>query len=198
MEKARIRAVEMIAMAEAVGAQRVAASAESVNKMFDEQHPELAAVHPALDGMGSPRPAAGMQPGSPGSVFQMKNSLPELTDLKSLATRALETVEATSTSNMEAHHGCIVVTIHEAADLKSTSNKPTVAGRRVLSDSGCLSSILRVLADVRRHGGLWQNEPVCNAKCRWRCREENWDPRKSWEDPGLGRGFRFPGYVRRG
>ena len=58
MEAARIRAVEMIAMAEAVGAQRVAASAASVNKMFDEHHPELAAAHPVLDSTGSPMPRA--------------------------------------------------------------------------------------------------------------------------------------------
>ena len=168
MEKARIRAVEMIAMAEAVGAQRVAASTASVNKLFDENHPELAAVHPAVEGTGSPRPGADssqgftdIQSGSPASLhsmFRMAHSLPELTDITSLSARALESAVSTSTSDMQEHHGCIVVTIHEAVDLKSTSHKPTAPGRRVLVDSSCLLSVhwsvstwfgLRVLTYVR-------------------------------------------------
>ena len=168
MEKARIRAVEMIAMAEAVGAQRVAASTASVNKLFDEKHPELAAVHPGLQGTGSPRPGAdssqgftAIQPGSPASLhspFKMANSLPELSDITSLSARALESAVSTSTSEMQEHHGCIVVTIHEAVDLKSTSHEPTAAGRSVLFDSSWLWSFhwsvfrwfgLRVLTCVR-------------------------------------------------
>ena len=73
MAAARRRAVEMIAVAEAVGAQRVAASVASVNKMFDEQHPDLAAAHPAFGGPISPAPGTGRSPAqhdflkSPGS-----------------------------------------------------------------------------------------------------------------------------------
>jgi hypothetical protein len=138
MEAARIRAVEMIAMAEAVGAQRVAASAASVNKMFDEHHPELAAAHPVLDSTGSPMPRAvsGAEPGKAGpleaeheagspaqlhSVARMSSGLPELTDIEKLSAKAMESIESASRGQMHSHHGCIFVTIHEAVDLKSAS-----------------------------------------------------------------------------
>ena len=54
MEAARIRAMEIIATAEAVGAQRVAAATNSVHSVFDEEHPHLSETHPVLDGSGSP------------------------------------------------------------------------------------------------------------------------------------------------
>lgn len=126
MEAARIRATEMIAVAEAVGAERVAASAASVNQMFDELHPDLATTHPSITGFTAPTQPAAQSPdvGSPTSlqaVARVAGALPQLSDITSLSEKALENIKASSTSHIKAHHGCIYVTIHEATDLKSTS-----------------------------------------------------------------------------
>ena len=116
MEAARARASEMIAVAEAVGAQRIAASAASVNKLFDEQHPDLAAT-PLIDGWTSPTSGAAKSP-TLYNVSKIASALPEKADLTRLSTKAMDTLHDTSTSHLKEHHGCIYVTVHEAADLK--------------------------------------------------------------------------------
>jgi len=126
MEAARIRAMEIIATAEAVGAQRVAAATNSVHSVFDEEHPHLSETHPVLDGSGSPvrsrsSAAAAPEAGSPANLQALQKTagrLPDVEELERMSKLASERVRDMSSEHISQHQGCVFVTIHDAEDLK--------------------------------------------------------------------------------
>ena len=122
LEDAKQRALDMVAVAEAVGAQRIMASAASVNRAFDEAHPELSAAHP-VNGLDPSSFSEGAgEPGSParlGRLTQVASSLPTLDDMLQLSTAAMDHSAESGLDHVVSHHGCVYVTVHEAMDLKN-------------------------------------------------------------------------------